>query len=252
MEAENLKRAVEEQKLPAKEDLEEVNKWNDSVDTKIFAADENVKILKDIQKRKNNQWSPSNGKKNAESYRHQSLPRCKNLEGEDLKADLLQVFELFASYADNLAPLRSTQPNESFNNLVSVHAPKHLHFSGSASLRSRVAFAVATKTVENQQYIHLTPYYAPTSTPLSTSDMQNSTLVFNLETSNMGRSTCSSAIIANNMLSELQSLLIGFINTLPILKKLLSDRCSYKQEELVSGCLNKTYDAHNGLEDVKS
>ena len=47
MEAENLKRAVEEQKLPAKEDLEEVNKWNDSVDTKIFAADENVKILKD-------------------------------------------------------------------------------------------------------------------------------------------------------------------------------------------------------------
>ena len=47
MEAENLKQAVEEQKLPAKEDLEKVNKWNDSVDTKIFPADENVKILKD-------------------------------------------------------------------------------------------------------------------------------------------------------------------------------------------------------------
>ena len=46
MEADNLKRAVEEQKLAAKEDLEEVNKWNDSVDTKIFAADESVKILK--------------------------------------------------------------------------------------------------------------------------------------------------------------------------------------------------------------
>lgn len=37
-----------------------------------------------------------------------------------------------------------------------------------------------------------------------------------------------------------------------MLKKLLSDRCSYKQEELMRGCLNKTYDAHNGLEDVKS
>ena len=46
MEADNLKRAVEEKKLAAKEDLEEVNKWNDSVDTKIFAADESVKILK--------------------------------------------------------------------------------------------------------------------------------------------------------------------------------------------------------------
>ena len=60
------------------------------------------------------------------------------------------------------------------------------------------------------------------------------------------------AIIANNMLSELQSVLTGFIDTLPMLKKLLSDRCSYKQEELVRGSLNKTYDAHNSLEDVKS
>ena len=60
------------------------------------------------------------------------------------------------------------------------------------------------------------------------------------------------AIIANNMLSELQSVLTGFIDTLPMVKTLLPDRSSYKQEELVRGCLNKTYDAHNGLEDVKS
>ena len=38
-----------------------------------------------------------------------------------------------------------------------------------------------------------TPYYAPTSTALSISDIQNSTLVvFDLETSNIGRSTRSS------------------------------------------------------------
>ena len=43
MEADNLKRAVE----GVKEDLEEVNKWNGSVDTKIFAADESTKIPKD-------------------------------------------------------------------------------------------------------------------------------------------------------------------------------------------------------------
>ena len=46
MEADNLKRAVKEQTLAAKEDLEEVNKWNDSVDSKIFAENESVKILK--------------------------------------------------------------------------------------------------------------------------------------------------------------------------------------------------------------
>jgi len=50
MEADNLKRAVEEQKLAAKVDLEEINKWNDSVGSKIFAADESVKILKDSVK----------------------------------------------------------------------------------------------------------------------------------------------------------------------------------------------------------
>ena len=46
MEADNLKRAVKELTLAAKEDLEEVNRWNDSVDTKIFAENESVKILK--------------------------------------------------------------------------------------------------------------------------------------------------------------------------------------------------------------
>ena len=39
-------------------------------------------------------------------------------------------------------------------------------------------------------------------------------------------------IIANNILSELQPVLTGFIDTLPMLKKLLPDRRSYKQEQL--------------------
>ena len=46
MEADSLKRAVEEQKIAAKDDPEELNQWNSRVDTKIFAADESVKILK--------------------------------------------------------------------------------------------------------------------------------------------------------------------------------------------------------------
>ena len=47
MKADNLKQAVKEQTLATKEDLEEANKWNDSMDTKIFTADESVKILTD-------------------------------------------------------------------------------------------------------------------------------------------------------------------------------------------------------------
>ena len=46
MEADSIKRAVEEQKIAAKDDPEELNQWNSSVDTNIFAADESGKILK--------------------------------------------------------------------------------------------------------------------------------------------------------------------------------------------------------------
>ena len=53
MKADNLKQAVKEQTLATKEDLEEANKWNDSMDTKIFTADESVKILTDSIK-----WIP--------------------------------------------------------------------------------------------------------------------------------------------------------------------------------------------------
>lgn len=46
MEDASLKRAVEEQKITTKDHPEELNQWNSSVDTDIFAADESVKILK--------------------------------------------------------------------------------------------------------------------------------------------------------------------------------------------------------------
>ena len=70
-----------------------------------------------------------------------------------------QVFELFSSYTDNLAPLGTTKSNESFNNSVCVHAPKRLHFSGYASLEGRVAFAVATKNSEKS--VVYTAHYFP-------------------------------------------------------------------------------------------
>ena len=60
-----------------------------------------------------------------------------------------QVFELFSSYSKTLAPLGSTQANESLNNAVSVHAQKRLHFSGSVSLEGRVALLLQPKTMES-------------------------------------------------------------------------------------------------------
>ena len=47
-EADHCKRVVEEAKIAAKEDAEELNQWIIQVDTKIFEADESVKKLKNL------------------------------------------------------------------------------------------------------------------------------------------------------------------------------------------------------------
>ena len=60
------------------------------------------------------------------------------------------------------------------------------------------------------------------------------------------------ALLVANLLTEFKTAVIGFVDTLPVFKQLLPGRKSYKQEELVRDCLTKSYDAHNGLEDVKS
>lgn len=60
------------------------------------------------------------------------------------------------------------------------------------------------------------------------------------------------AFLEADLFNELQSIVIGFIDTLPMFKQMFPERKSYKQEELVRDCLKKSYDAHNGLEDVKS
>ena len=60
------------------------------------------------------------------------------------------------------------------------------------------------------------------------------------------------ALFKENLLDAFQSVVMGFLDTLPLFKKLLPGRQSYKQESLVKDCLNKSYDFNKSLEDVKS
>lgn len=59
------------------------------------------------------------------------------------------------------------------------------------------------------------------------------------------------AFLSNNQY-EVQSIVVGFVDTLPLFKSLLPGKRCYKQDYLVKDCMNVSYDAHNGLEDVKA
>ena len=84
---------------------------------------------------------------NPEGCKHQSLPHGKDLEGPKLREDLTSPFKVFASNAAMLAPVGSTQANESFNQVVVSKAPKSRHYSGSDSLNFRVSAAVCQKNI---------------------------------------------------------------------------------------------------------
>lgn len=60
------------------------------------------------------------------------------------------------------------------------------------------------------------------------------------------------ALASVNRASEFCDIVIGFVDSLPLLKKIFPGQSSYKQENLVSNLLAATYGAHNALEDVRS
>ncbi len=63
-------------------------------------------------------------------------------------------------------------------------------------------------------------------------------------------------ILYNNMSDQMESefgkVVVGFLDTLFLFRQLYPNRKNYTQPILVSDLLNKTYSAHNALEDVKS
>ena len=75
------------------------------------------------------------------------MPYGRDLRGEGLKKNPSDLFKVYAENAEKLAPLGSTQANESFNNRVAAKAPKIRHYSGSESLCFRVGVAVCVKNI---------------------------------------------------------------------------------------------------------
>ncbi|XP_061186114.1 uncharacterized protein LOC133195733 [Saccostrea echinata] len=82
--------------------------------------------------------------------KYNSLPYGRPLESENLKQDLLGIFNRLKKHTTNLANLGSTQANESFNKTVASKAPKSRLFS--RTIGYRVAASVAQKNI-GQSYL---------------------------------------------------------------------------------------------------
>ncbi|VDI03446.1 Hypothetical predicted protein [Mytilus galloprovincialis] len=73
-------------------------------------------------------------------------------KSEGLKVELNNLVTKMIGRSNSLNDLGSTQSNESFNQLVSVKAPKSRHYGGSCSLQNRLSAAVLQK---NEGYGYL-------------------------------------------------------------------------------------------------
>ncbi|XP_062611680.1 uncharacterized protein LOC134273498 [Saccostrea cucullata] len=80
-------------------------------------------------------------------YKPKNLPYSRYLCDENLKTSVMDLLNKYASEADKLTHLGSSQPNESLNNTVSSKAPKANFYSGSQSNDYRVAAAIAQKNL---------------------------------------------------------------------------------------------------------
>lgn len=77
------------------------------------------------------------------SRKHKNLPWGADLKNDHLKGDILKIFRKLD--VQKLSKLDSTNPNESFNNILRSKAPKDNHYSKSVSLQNRLAAAVCQK-----------------------------------------------------------------------------------------------------------
>ena len=83
---------------------------------------------------------------NPNTYKHSNVPYGKDLQGDELRKDLTNLFQIYADHASKLlTPLGSTQSNENFNQMVSAKTPKSRHYSGSNGFNFRVSAAVCQK-----------------------------------------------------------------------------------------------------------
>ena len=86
------------------------------------------------------------------TYKHASLPYGKDLTCEETRRMLCGVFDGLAAHSERLAPLGSSQSNESLNNTIASKAPKSRCHGGSESHDFRTAAAVLQKN-EGHGYV---------------------------------------------------------------------------------------------------
>ncbi|CAC5403278.1 unnamed protein product [Mytilus coruscus] len=79
-----------------------------------------------------------------EKFAYKSLPNGKPLKSEGLKVELNNVVQKMIGWSNSLNELGSTQSNESFNQLVSVKAPKSRTLSKPQKFRKQAWAGIAT------------------------------------------------------------------------------------------------------------
>ena len=82
--------------------------------------------------------------KNPEEYRHKDLPNGKDLQGENLRTVLTDLFKVYASdlVVNKLVANASSQVNESWHSTVGSKASKIRFYGGSESSDQRVLVAL--------------------------------------------------------------------------------------------------------------
>ena len=93
--------------------------------------------------------------KHAETYKHRGLPHGKDLTSLPLKEKLTNIFEVYAASSEKLAPLGSSQRNESFDNIVASKTPKSRHYRGSESNDFRVAAVVCQQNIGHSYLVEV-------------------------------------------------------------------------------------------------
>ena len=93
---------------------------------------------------------------NPNTFFHNDLPNGKDLNGENRKKNLTNLFELYSSdtVINKLVENTSSQSNESLHSAVVSKVPKIRFYGGSESTDQRIAVAVAVaQTNIGKQYL---------------------------------------------------------------------------------------------------
>ncbi|XP_062572926.1 uncharacterized protein LOC134234892 [Saccostrea cucullata] len=218
-----------------------------------------------------------------EGYKPKKLPYGKPLTDPNLKEALGDLMTKYALKSANLSKLGSSQANESFNQMVSTKAPKRFLIKG----RNSDIIQIAAKCGDSSFDTYVLPEKPITSGASAATGLsfRRGTLFHhNVEVEaqrakdglvkflDFIKLFPNPYIIGHNiknfdvpillfhldqhdLLSEFETSVCGFLDTLPISRSLFSKEevnGSYSQQSLVKSLINKNYAAHDALQDVSA